>query len=53
MTNADLDNEIEKLLNDIHGDAFPDRMKLSGAQVRERERQLVRDFLRKATQPDA
>jgi hypothetical protein len=45
------DEQINKLLDDIHGGAFPDRMQLTGEQVRERERQLVRDFVAEQGRP--
>ena len=38
-------DRIVRLLADIHGDAFPDRMQLTGAQVHAREIDLVRALL--------
>jgi hypothetical protein len=43
MTNK----QIDTLLKDIHGRAFPDRLLLTGAQVHERERELIRAFVTK------
>jgi hypothetical protein len=40
------DEQIDELLENIHGRAFPDRMSMSGADVRQRERELIRAFVR-------
>lgn len=37
------DQQIDSVLDAIHGGAFPDRKSMTGAQVRQREREIVRN----------